>query len=171
MFREFISAFQDAGVSSDTDNDDNSGSDGGLLPTSNHSARVVSTPTIFLPSASSEAGSGPSMSDSTSSNARRPTSTGPTTAICTVSKRSHRLGPNPSVIARPYLKTLMSFLLHEDGAWCMCFYSRTMGDVEVRKALKELKLPIGSREEHEQDDGVVGVWIKEDFRSAYVFQL
>ncbi|GAA5885280.1 hypothetical protein JCM16303_005984 [Sporobolomyces ruberrimus] len=75
---------------------------------------------------------------------------------------THLLGGYTDVISRPYLGTLMKYLLLQKTPWCFVFYT-SMTRKEGMKVLKELNLPTGGPEDDERD-GVLGLFAKDDMR-------
>ncbi|GAA6014175.1 hypothetical protein JCM10207_006122 [Rhodosporidiobolus poonsookiae] len=74
----------------------------------------------------------------------------------------HLSGGWTDVLARPYLTTLMEYLLHQHSPWSFCFFS-SLPRKEALKTLKSLKLPTGGPEKDERD-GVVGLFARDDMR-------
>ncbi|GAA5880564.1 hypothetical protein JCM16303_005430 [Sporobolomyces ruberrimus] len=75
---------------------------------------------------------------------------------------THLMGGYTDVISRPYLKTLMKYLLLQKTPWCFVFYT-SMTRSEGMKVLKELNRPTGGPEDDERD-GVLGLFAKDDMR-------
>ncbi|GJN87564.1 hypothetical protein Rhopal_000518-T1 [Rhodotorula paludigena] len=76
----------------------------------------------------------------------------------------HLSGGYTDVLSRPYLTTIMGYLLTRDSPWNFCFYS-SLPRVDALRRLKELNLPTGGPEKDERD-GVVGLFARDDLRYA-----
>ncbi|GAA5848481.1 hypothetical protein JCM3766R1_005661 [Sporobolomyces carnicolor] len=74
----------------------------------------------------------------------------------------HLSGGYTDVIARPYLQTLMKYLLLQKSPWCFVFYT-SMPRKDGLRTLKELNLPTGGPEDDERD-GVLGLFARDDMR-------
>ncbi|GAA5950175.1 hypothetical protein JCM3765_004227 [Sporobolomyces pararoseus] len=74
----------------------------------------------------------------------------------------HLSGGYTDVISRPYLQTLMKYLLLQKTPWCFVFYT-SMSRKDGLKTLKELNLPTGGPEDDERD-GVLGLFAADDMR-------
>ncbi|GJN87563.1 hypothetical protein Rhopal_000517-T1 [Rhodotorula paludigena] len=79
----------------------------------------------------------------------------------------HLSGGYTSYLARPYLKTLMDYLLqpHGDSPWRVVFFTHMKRAVAL-EALKELDLPVGGPERDERD-GVMGLFARDDMRDGW----
>ncbi|GAA5914645.1 uncharacterized protein JCM6883_001027 [Sporobolomyces salmoneus] len=75
----------------------------------------------------------------------------------------HLSGGYTDTISRPYLGTLMKYLLLQKTPWCFVFYT-SMSRQDGLKALKELNLPTGGPEDDERD-GVLGLFAADDMRN------
>ncbi|GAA5950108.1 hypothetical protein JCM3765_004199 [Sporobolomyces pararoseus] len=74
----------------------------------------------------------------------------------------HLSGGYTDVISRPYLQTLMKYLLLQKTPWCFVFYT-SMSRKDGLQTLKELNLPTGGPEDDERD-GVLGLFAADDMR-------
>ncbi|GAA5838993.1 hypothetical protein JCM3766R1_004550 [Sporobolomyces carnicolor] len=74
----------------------------------------------------------------------------------------HLSGGYTDVISRPYLQTLMKYLLLQKRPWCFVFYT-SLSRKDGLKTLKELNLPTGGPEDDERD-GVLGLFAADDMR-------
>ncbi|ORY48421.1 hypothetical protein BCR35DRAFT_327301 [Leucosporidium creatinivorum] len=77
----------------------------------------------------------------------------------------HLSGGYTDVISRPYIHTLLDYILHLHSPWSVCFFTSLPRKVAL-KTLKQLKLPTGGPEKDERD-GVVGVFAHEDMRRGW----
>ncbi|GAA6062380.1 hypothetical protein JCM10212_003189 [Sporobolomyces blumeae] len=74
----------------------------------------------------------------------------------------HLSGGYTDVISRPYLQTLMKYLLHHNTPWCFVFFSSLPRETAL-KTLEELNLPTGGPEDDERD-GVLGLFAADDMQ-------
>ncbi|GAA5916622.1 uncharacterized protein JCM6883_007141 [Sporobolomyces salmoneus] len=75
----------------------------------------------------------------------------------------HLIGGYTDTMKRPYLDTLMKYLLQRKTPWCFVFFT-SMSREDGLKTLKELNLPTGGPEEDERD-GVLGLFAADDMRN------
>ncbi|GAA5969771.1 hypothetical protein JCM11641_008037 [Rhodosporidiobolus odoratus] len=74
----------------------------------------------------------------------------------------HLSGGWTDVLARPYLKTFMDYLLKQASPWSIVFFT-SLSRKKALKTMKSLKLPTGGPERDERD-GVVGLFARDDMR-------